>query len=59
MSIETTRSAAYSLLLPDTAVRDFLPEVPRVILPAGGYARNIAETVELHAQTIKIMHGRL
>lgn len=43
----------------DAAVRDFLPEVPRVVLPAGGYARNIAETVELHAQTIKIMHGRL
>ncbi len=43
----------------DTAVRNFMPEVPRVVLPAGGYARNIAETVDLHAQTIKIMHGRV
>jgi len=42
----------------DAAVRDFLPEVPRVVLPAGGYARNIAETVQLHAQTIKILHRR-
>jgi len=42
----------------DAAVRDFLPEVPRVVLPAGGYARNITETVELHAQTIKILHRR-
>lgn len=42
----------------DRMVRDFMPEVPRVVLPAGGYARNISDTVKLHAQTIRIMHGR-
>lgn len=43
----------------DRMVKNFMPEVPRVVLPAGGYARNIADTVKLHAQTIRIMHGRL
>jgi acetoin utilization deacetylase AcuC-like enzyme len=42
----------------DRQVRDFLPHVPLVVLPAGGYARNIADTVKLHAQTIKILHGK-
>ena len=42
----------------DQMVRDFMPEVPVVVLPAGGYARNLADTVTLHAQTIEIMHGR-
>ncbi|HMY11581.1 MAG TPA: histone deacetylase, partial [Turneriella sp.] len=43
----------------DRRVRDFMPEVPLVVLPAGGYARNLAHTVKLHAQTIEILHGRL
>ncbi len=43
----------------DRRVRDFMPEVPLVVLPAGGYARNLADTVKLHAQTINILHGRL
>jgi acetoin utilization deacetylase AcuC-like enzyme len=42
----------------DRMVRDFMPEVPIVVLPAGGYARNPADTVALHAQTIRILHGR-
>lgn len=42
----------------DRIVKNFMPEVPRVVLPAGGYARNISDTVKLHAQTIRIMHGR-
>lgn len=42
----------------DRTVRDFMSEVPRVVLPAGGYARNIADTAALHAQTIRILHGR-
>lgn len=43
----------------DRRVRDFMPEVPIAVLPAGGYARNLNDTVRLHAQTIKILHGRL
>lgn len=43
----------------DRLVRDFLPEVPKVVLPAGGYARNLDDTVALHAQTIRILHGRI
>jgi acetoin utilization deacetylase AcuC-like enzyme len=43
----------------DRRVRDFMPDVPLVVLPAGGYARNLADTVKLHAQTIAIMHGRI
>lgn len=43
----------------DSMVRDFLPEVPLVVLPAGGYARNLDDTVKLHAQTIEIMHGKI
>jgi len=39
-------------------VHNFMPHVPLVVLPAGGYARNLADTVELHAQTIRIMHGK-
>lgn len=42
----------------DQMVRDFMPEVPIVVLPAGGYARNLADTVALHAQTIEILHGK-
>jgi acetoin utilization deacetylase AcuC-like enzyme len=43
----------------DRRIRDFMPEVPLVVLPAGGYARNLHDTVKLHAQTIEILHGRL
>lgn len=43
----------------DRRIRDFLPEVPMVVLPAGGYARNMRETAQLHAQTIRILHGRI
>jgi acetoin utilization deacetylase AcuC-like enzyme len=43
----------------DLMVKNFMPDVPIVTLPAGGYARNITDTVKLHAQTIRIMHGRL
>jgi acetoin utilization deacetylase AcuC-like enzyme len=42
----------------DRRVRDFMPEVPLVVLPAGGYARNLVDTVKLHAQTIEIIHSR-
>lgn len=42
----------------DRRVKNFMPGVPVVTLPAGGYARNIADTVKLHAQTIRIFHGK-
>jgi acetoin utilization deacetylase AcuC-like enzyme len=42
----------------DRYVKNFMPDVPIVTVPAGGYARNIGETVKLHAQTIRILHGR-
>ncbi|MBS0616822.1 MAG: histone deacetylase [Spirochaetes bacterium] len=42
----------------DRIVRDFMPEVPLVMLPAGGYARQIIDTVKIHARTIRILHGR-
>lgn len=43
----------------DRRVRAFLPDVPIAVLPAGGYARKIQDTVALHAQTIRILHGSL
>lgn len=43
----------------DRRVRDFMPDIPIVVLPAGGYARNIRDTAKLHAQTIRILHGRI
>lgn len=43
----------------DRRIRDFMPEIPIVVLPAGGYARNIRDTAKLHAQTIRILHGRI
>lgn len=43
----------------DRRVRAFLPDIPIVVLPAGGYARKIQDTVALHAQTIRILHGSL
>lgn len=42
----------------DRRVKNFMPGVPVVTLPAGGYARNITDTVKLHAQTIRIFHGK-
>jgi len=42
----------------DRIVRDFMPEVPLVMLPAGGYARQIIDTARIHARTIRILHGR-
>jgi len=41
----------------DRYVKNFMPDVPIVTVPAGGYARNINDTVKLHAQTIRILHG--
>ncbi|HRP68272.1 MAG TPA: histone deacetylase [Turneriella sp.] len=43
----------------DRYVKNFMPKVPIVTVTAGGYARNIADSVELHAQTIRIFHDRL
>lgn len=43
----------------DRMVKNFMPGVPLVTVPAGGYARNIADTVKLHAQTIRIFHGKV
>ncbi len=39
----------------DIMVRDFMPEVPMVIVLAGGYAMNTMDTVDLHVQTAKVM----
>ncbi|MBV6493089.1 MAG: hypothetical protein LDLANPLL_01104 [Turneriella sp.] len=43
----------------DRCIKSFMPSVPIVTLTAGGYARNMKETVHLHAQTIRIFHDRL
>ncbi len=39
----------------DIMVRDFMPEVPIVIVLAGGYAINTQDTVDLHVQTAEVM----
>lgn len=39
----------------DIMVRDFMSEVPMVIVLAGGYAINTMDTVDLHVQTAKVM----
>lgn len=41
----------------DERIRSFMPLVPLVVLPAGGYARELRDSAKLHAQTIKILHG--
>jgi len=51
------RLTAAGIAARDERIRDFMPRVPMVVLPAGGYARNLQDTAKLHAQTIRIVHS--
>lgn len=45
------------ILKRDIMVRDFMPEVPMVTVMAGGYARDVNDTVNLHFQTCEVLAG--
>ncbi len=41
----------------DMMVRDFLPDVPRTAVLAGGYGLNTDDTIALHVQTCEVLAG--